>query len=110
MFFGENPRLCQNYSAHTPTPDGFYDLVEWVDKKSKTHDQTRCYGCGLYAVWVPKADGENDIEKVNRRVVELQAELDSLNLQLSKAHQAAEDFVRSLHSVKASAQKLRNWR
>ena len=41
--------------AHTPCPTGYVDWQYWAFQKSKTHKQTLCPVCGLYAIWVPKA-------------------------------------------------------
>lgn len=35
-------------------PEGYLAWHEWAEKKAKTHKSTRCPGCGLYKVWVPK--------------------------------------------------------
>ena len=43
--------LC---SKHTPCPSGYVEWHEWAEKKSKTHKQKRCAGCGLYSIWVKK--------------------------------------------------------
>lgn len=39
---------------HTPCPEGYLTWHEWAEKKSKTHEQERCPGCGLFAIWKPK--------------------------------------------------------
>ena len=39
---------------HTPCPKGYLGWHSWAEKKSKTHQQTRCPNCGLYAVWVKR--------------------------------------------------------
>lgn len=45
---------CSNRSKHTPCPEGYLEWFAWAEKKSKTHRQIVCPGCGLYAIWVPK--------------------------------------------------------
>lgn len=48
---------CAKY--HTPgQPTGFVDMVEWAEKKMRTHDQHRCPICGLLFVWKPKPKKE----------------------------------------------------
>lgn len=39
---------------HTPCPSGYLAGHAWAEKMSKTHKQTRCPACGLWAIWVPK--------------------------------------------------------
>lgn len=39
---------------HTPAPTDYLMFHAWAKEKRKTHRQTRCPGCGLWAVWVPK--------------------------------------------------------
>lgn len=48
------PPTCANGGNHTPSPPGYLAWHDWAEEMSKTHDQKRCPGCGLYAVWVPK--------------------------------------------------------
>lgn len=48
-----NESLRQDCLAHTPSPDGYLAWHEWAEKKSKTHRQIKCEGCGLYKIWVP---------------------------------------------------------
>lgn len=40
---------------HTPQPKGYIAWHEWAAKKSKTHRQIRCKGCGRLEVWTRKA-------------------------------------------------------
>lgn len=44
---------CPNADHHTPSPEGRVSWHEWAAKKSKTHRQLRCPGCGLYKIWIP---------------------------------------------------------
>ena len=44
---------------HTYGPDNYAAWHEWAEKKSKTHDQSKCDECGLYAIWSVRALGEN---------------------------------------------------
>jgi len=50
-------------SSHTPCPEGYLAWHEWAEKKAKTHRQVKCKGCGLYALWVPKARKTNSTER-----------------------------------------------
>jgi hypothetical protein len=45
---------CLSRELHTPCPHGFMQWHEWAEKKSKTHVQEKCDGCGLYVIWKPK--------------------------------------------------------
>jgi hypothetical protein len=46
---------CPNKAAHvTGEPEGYLSWFEWAELKAKTHRQTKCPGCGLWIVWVPK--------------------------------------------------------
>jgi hypothetical protein len=46
---------CPQAAQHTPEPDGYVVWHFWADEMSKTHDQQRCPGCGLWKIWVPNA-------------------------------------------------------
>lgn len=39
---------------HTPCPSGYIERADWMTEMAKTHKQTRCPNCGLWAVWIPK--------------------------------------------------------
>jgi len=41
---------------HTPTPPGYAEHHEWMQKASKTHSQIKCLHCGLWAIWLPKKE------------------------------------------------------
>jgi hypothetical protein len=45
---------CPNKSKHTKCPEAYLQWHDWADKKSKTHKQIKCEGCGLYVIWVKK--------------------------------------------------------
>lgn len=40
---------------HTLSPFPYLQWMAWAEEMAKTHDQTRCPDCGLWAIWVPKA-------------------------------------------------------
>jgi len=50
---------CPNAENHTEEPEGYLQWHAWADRKSKTHRQIKCWGCGLYAIWVDKRDPAN---------------------------------------------------
>jgi hypothetical protein len=39
---------------HTPCPSDYLGWHEWAARKARTHRQTRCPTCDLFAIWVPK--------------------------------------------------------
>ena len=45
---------CLQAIYHEPEPQGYMQWHEWARKKSKTHRQVQCDGCGLFKIWVPK--------------------------------------------------------
>lgn len=45
---------CQNAANHTPVPFGYIARAEWAERMAKTHRQTKCPGCGLWMIWVPR--------------------------------------------------------
>jgi len=45
---------CPRKAKHTPCPEGYIEWHEWAEKKSKTHEQKLCAGCGTYSIWVRK--------------------------------------------------------
>lgn len=49
---------------HTPAPPGYLAWHEWAERMSATHEQRRCPGCGLFAVWVAK-EGHPDAKPID---------------------------------------------
>lgn len=45
---------CALKAQHTPRPDGYLNFCDWAEAMAKTHRQTKCPGCGLFIVWVPR--------------------------------------------------------
>ena len=39
---------------HTPCPTGYVEWHFWAEKKTRTHEQERCPGCGRWAIWKRK--------------------------------------------------------
>lgn len=46
---------CPHIEDHTPAPEGYIQWHSWAEKMNKTHKQRKCVGCGLYAIWEPRA-------------------------------------------------------
>jgi hypothetical protein len=46
--------LCPNFENHTPCPEGYLQWHAWAREMLRTHRSTKCGGCGLYKIWVPK--------------------------------------------------------
>lgn len=45
---------CPNADQHTPAPSSYTGWHHWATRMSRTHNQVRCPGCGLYEIWIPK--------------------------------------------------------
>jgi hypothetical protein len=45
---------CPEADRHTPAPASYTGWHHWAARMSRTHMQTRCPGCGLYEIWIPK--------------------------------------------------------
>lgn len=56
---------------HTPCPDGYMAWHSWAREKSRTHAQVKCGQCGLYKIWLPKAEAkiENALRRKEERKV-----------------------------------------
>ena len=50
-----DPPTTDACAPHTPAPSGYAAWHEWAERKSRTHDQERCPGCGLFKIWWPKS-------------------------------------------------------
>lgn len=48
------PATTDECEPHTPKPVGVLDFGDWAEEMFKTHEQTRCPGCGLFLIWRPK--------------------------------------------------------
>ena len=58
---GEDTDLvAENCDNHTPCPSGYVEWYDWSEKKTKTHRQIECRGCGLLSIWIPKKEGFTD--------------------------------------------------
>ena len=49
------PATTADCEPHTPHPRDYVAHSEWADLMMKTHTQRQCKGCGLWAIWEPKA-------------------------------------------------------
>jgi excisionase family DNA binding protein len=47
---------CPDYIKHIEGPEGYVEWHLWAEEMSKTHNQRKCKGCGLYTIWVPKKE------------------------------------------------------
>lgn len=45
---------CPNRMNHTECPEGYMQWYSWAAKKSRTHKQVLCSGCGRFSIWVEK--------------------------------------------------------
>lgn len=46
---------CPSFHDHTPdAPEGYIQWHAWAQRMNKTHKQTKCSGCSLYVIWIPK--------------------------------------------------------
>lgn len=45
---------CPQRDQHTPEPRDDIAWHQWAEGMSRTHRQTRCRGCELWCVWVPR--------------------------------------------------------
>jgi hypothetical protein len=55
IFETPNPG-CVNVAHHEPWPRGYLQCSDYADKMMKTHDQSQCPHCGLWAIWTPKEE------------------------------------------------------
>lgn len=46
--------VCPQVELHTPAPKEYLAWHEWAEEKAKTHIQTRCPGCNLWHIWIPR--------------------------------------------------------
>ncbi len=46
---------CPQRYLHTLEPGGYLAWQNWAREMRRTHDQQRCPGCGMYAIWVRRA-------------------------------------------------------
>lgn len=62
----QNPP-CPNADRHTPHPRRQFAHEAWAEQMLRTHTQTRCTGCGLWAIWVPRPDAP-DLPPIDYRI------------------------------------------
>lgn len=39
---------------HTKQPTGYLDWHAWAEEMAKTHEQSKCPTCGLWAIWTKR--------------------------------------------------------
>src|SRR5258708_6401232 len=44
-------KVCSNIANHEPEPEGYIARFEWAKLMGKTHKQSQCPDCGLWAIW-----------------------------------------------------------
>ena len=47
---------CPDRSKHTKAPSGYLEWHSWATRKARTHRQTQCDTCRLWAIWIPKQE------------------------------------------------------
>ena len=52
--------MCPERQRHTKCPEGYVAWHEWATRRSRTHYQIECSGCGLLAIWVTKGTQRKD--------------------------------------------------
>ena len=45
---------CPNDAEHTTCPENYLAWHEWAAEMEKSHAQTQCPVCTLWAIWVPR--------------------------------------------------------
>ena len=45
-------------------PKSYCHWFEWVEEKSKTHDQFKCEKCGLFHVWTKKLKKRDKLDEL----------------------------------------------
>lgn len=50
----KNEADCPSFHDHTPCPEGYIQWHAWARRMNRTHRSTKCVGCGLYKVWIPR--------------------------------------------------------
>lgn len=54
---------CPHFEDHTPCPDGYIAWHDWARKMNRTHLATKCKGCGLFKIWVPRRTRNEETER-----------------------------------------------
>jgi len=62
-----NEADCPNRSNRTPMPMGYIARQEWSKRMSKTHRQITCEQCGLWVIWLPKAEAKAVLAERKKR-------------------------------------------
>lgn len=52
---------CPRSDLHTPCPTGYTNWHAWASTRhARGSTQSRCPGCGKYAIWSPERRGQRD--------------------------------------------------
>lgn len=54
---------CSKIETHTAGPSGYLAWHAWAERMAKTHEQTKCPGCGFWSIWVPKSRSSKTEER-----------------------------------------------
>jgi len=54
---------CPQHERHTYGPDGYNAWHDWAQRRSRTHTQHQCDGCGYWLIWMPKTPSSSTEEK-----------------------------------------------
>lgn len=49
------PKFPAECEPHTPMPSGYGGWADLAEAWYRTRDQRQCRGCGLWAIWEPRA-------------------------------------------------------
>lgn len=60
-----NAADCPLKAKHTPAPTGYLAWHEWAEKKTRTHVQVKCRGCGRLEIWKRKKAAPNGMLTVS---------------------------------------------
>ena len=46
---------CPDAKKHTKSSEGYIARSDWMDRKSKRHNQEQCPTCGFWVIWKRKS-------------------------------------------------------
>jgi hypothetical protein len=53
-FLYSSAEQCPDVRKHAKEPLGYLQRHDWMEKRTKTHVQSRCPTCGYWVIWTPK--------------------------------------------------------
>lgn len=53
---GQPVPVCPQVEQHTPAPSDYGIWHDWAQEMGRTHIQTRCGGCGMWEIWIPREE------------------------------------------------------